>query len=250
MRFGRNGERPEQKAYQLLTARQEEIRHEADEERTHHRADTHRAAKQPADGDKGEVADDTHDAELFMELVADDKTDKIVRTRAGVGLDDGAHAERQNDAAGGQNGQLQPEVRDVRCKRRRKKRGKEVNDRPAADHADDRTGHDVRAVDEQKRNNDDQAQRNMRAAVGEKRPAGEFLQRVEHALHQHVERVGAEIRQQKQRHAEMRNCETDEQNHEPRQQLFDGILQHIVLLFHAAPQLLLMIAYSAHIYNL
>ena len=210
-----------------------------------------RVREQPAGGDKGEVADDTYDAEFLVELLADDKADKVVRSCACVGFDDDAHAEREDDAARSQNGQLQPEIRDVQGKRRGKKRGKEVNDRPAADHAGDGAGHDVRAIDEQEHNDDEQAQRNVRAAVGEKCPAGQLLQRMEHALHQHIKGVCAQIGQQKQRHAEVRDGKAKQQNDEPREQLFDGIFQHNNPPTVIAPTgTVTMIAYGACACNL
>ena len=249
MRFG--CKRAEQQMHQLFAARQEEVRDKADEERAHHRTDADRAAEQPAGGDKGEVADDTYDAEFLVELLADDKADKVVRSCACVGFDDDAHAEREDDAARSQNGQLQPEIRDVQGKRRGKKRGKEVNDRPAADHAGDGAGHDVRAIDEQEHNDDEQAQRNVRAAVGEKCPAGQLLQRMEHALHQHIKGVCAQIGQQKQRHAEVRDGKAKQQNDEPREQLFDGIFQHNNSPTVIAPTgTVTMIAYGACACNL
>ena len=249
MRFG--CKRAEQQMHQLFAARQEEVRDKADEERAHHRTDADRATEQPAGGDKGEVADDTYDAEFLVELLADDKADKVVRSCACVGFDDDAHAEREDDAARSQNGQLQPEIRDVQGKRRGKKRGKEVNDRPAADHAGDGAGHDVRAIDEQEHNDDEQAQRNVRAAVGEKCPAGQLLQRMEHALHQHIKGVCAQIGQQKQRHAEVRDGKAKQQNDEPREQLFDGIFQHNNPPTVIAPTgTVTMIAYGACACNL
>ena len=60
----------------------------------------------------------------------------------------------------------------------------------------------------------------MYPSMGQQTPAGNPRQRTENPLHQDIERVRTQIAQNEQRHAEMRNGQSDQQDHCPNRVFF------------------------------
>lgn len=150
-----------------------------------------------------------------MQFIAQNDSDKVVRAGAGFGLDHNRHAVCQNDAAEGEHQKLKNKGI-VRAKDRCEQYGKTVDDRTAEDHAEDSADFDIAAVDKKQEGNDQKADGDMYGAVGNipwQKP--KTAQCAENSLHEHIERIGTEIRENKKGNAEVCNRQSDEKNEHP-----------------------------------
>ena len=144
--------------------------------------------------------------------------DQVVRPGPGFRADHDRHAEGEDAAAEHQYGELDRRPRPA-DREDPEQPGKQVDDRPTAEHAHDRPELHIAPVDKQEDQNDQKTDGHVDGPVRRRQTARLQRQQAK-PLDQDVEGVGAQVGQQKQRDAQMRDRESRKQKEQPQQDFF------------------------------
>lgn len=199
--------------------RQKEARHRPDKEHAHQRARPCCAAQQKAAQHEQRVHGDPDDTETPVLLFADDQRNKVVRPCPGIGTDDHRHPKGEDHTAGDEKADPHRKGRGIQ---KREQRAEEVDDRTSKGHAQGRADLDVAAVDKKQNREDQQADGDMYASVGQPGCAGQAREHSVQPLNQHVEGIGAEIGQQEQRYAQVRHAQSHKQDDDAKAPFFQA----------------------------
>ena len=104
----------------------------------------------------------------------------------------------------------------LQCSKRTQKKGKEVDDRASAEHADDRADPDVGAINEKQDQDDQKTNTDMYCPVCDLCTADQAMQ----PLNQDIEGVCSKISQQEECNTEMRDCQSYNENYNSEEDFF------------------------------
>ena len=132
-------------------------------------SDAYGAAKDKANDHKGQIYDDSYDAEFLFCLIADDNGYQIVWAGSGIRLDNDGHSVGEDDASKSQHQNLKEKgIRNF--KQWSKDYGENVDDRPSKNHTKNGSNLYIAFIHHQQCKDDKKTDYDMYSSVGDQGP--------------------------------------------------------------------------------
>lgn len=194
-----------------LAFRQEETCDGAHEGKAYQRAYSYRASEEESAEKEEAVNNHPHDREFLVGLVADNNANKVVRASARIGFYHDRHTEGKYQTA--QSVACQTDrhcalIVDYRIENHRE----EIDYRASEKHTNHGSNLYVTSVNKKQHNYNQDTYRNMCVSVSYPTIPEQRLQLFAEALNHHIEWIGAEVSQQKQRNTKVGNYQSHQKD--------------------------------------